>query len=103
MKTSRLEFKKARAAFNMIRNNWKTGEIRLHTKIMIFNSNVKSVLLYGPETWTTKERNIKRLQSFINRCLRCILGIKCYDKVANERLWVKTEQFKIEDETRKRK
>jgi hypothetical protein len=87
----------------MLRNIWKIGEIRLQTKIMIFNSNVKSVLLYGSETWRTTGRNTKRLQSFINRCLRYILDIKWYDKVTNERLWVKTGQAKIEDEIRKRK
>jgi hypothetical protein len=48
-------------------------------------------------------RNTKRLQSFSNRCLRCILGIKWYDKVTNECLWVNTGQAKIEDEIRKRK
>jgi hypothetical protein len=57
-------------------------------------SVLKSVLLYGSETWRTTGRNTKRLQSFINKCLLCILGIKWYDKVTNERLWVKTGQAK---------
>ena len=38
---------KARAAFNMLGNIWKSKEIRTETKLRIFNSNVKSVLLYG--------------------------------------------------------
>jgi hypothetical protein len=103
MKTSRLGFQKVRATLNMLRNIWKTGEKRLHTKNMIFNSNVKSVLLYGSKTWRITGRNTKRLQSFINRCLHYILGIKLYDKVTNECLWVKTGQAKIEDEISKRK
>ena len=41
----------ARAAFNMLRNIWKFKEIRTETKLRIFNSNVKSVLLYGLEMW----------------------------------------------------
>jgi hypothetical protein len=87
----------------MLRNTWKTGEIRLHTKIMIFNFNVESVLLYGSEIWRTTGRNTRRLQSFINRCLRYILGTKWYDKVMNDRLWIKTGQVKIEDEIRIKK
>jgi hypothetical protein len=72
------------------------------TTYMILNSNVKSVLLYGSETWRTG-RNTKRLQSFINRSPHYILGIKWYDKVTNECLWVKTGQAKIKDEIMKRK
>jgi hypothetical protein len=70
---------------------------------MIFNTNVKSVLLYGTKTWTITGRNTKRLMPFINKCVRYIFGIEWYDKVTNERLWVKTGQAKIEDEIKKRK
>ena len=35
---------KARAAFNKLRNIWKSKEIRIETKFRIFNSNVKSVV-----------------------------------------------------------
>jgi hypothetical protein len=37
----KIRIQKARAVSNMLRNIRKTGEIRIHTKIMIFNSNVK--------------------------------------------------------------
>ena len=49
---------KARVAFVMLKNIWSSKEIRTRTKLRIFNSNVKSVLLYGCETWrTTKTEN----------------------------------------------
>ena len=38
---------KARAAFVMFRNIWTSGGISMRTKLSIFNSNVKSILLYG--------------------------------------------------------
>ena len=41
---------KARAAFVMLKNIWSSKKIRTRTKLRIFNSNVKSVLLYGCET-----------------------------------------------------
>ena len=44
---------KARAAFNQLKNIWKSGSYSVHTKIRLFNSNVKPDLLYGSETWRT--------------------------------------------------
>ena len=46
---------KARAAFVMLKNIWASGGISMRTKLCIFNSNVKSVLLYRCETWRTTQ------------------------------------------------
>jgi len=40
------------------------------TKIKIFNSNVKAVLLYASESWTVTQKTIDRLQVFVNKCLK---------------------------------
>jgi len=61
---------KARTAFVMLRNIWKSKEISIKTKLHIFNSNVKSVLLYGCETWRSTEIMLKKIQTFLNTCLR---------------------------------
>ena len=44
---------RARIAFHILRNVWKSMEdiIGKTTKICLFNANVMSVLLYGAETW----------------------------------------------------
>lgn len=42
-------------------------------KLHVFKGAVLSTLLYGAETWTTKPYHIRRLQSFVSRCLRQIL------------------------------
>jgi len=47
---------KARVAFHMLDNLWKSKVISRHTKLKISNSNVKSVLLYGSETWRTTKQ-----------------------------------------------
>ena len=57
---------KARTAFNMLKKVWNAREISKSTKIRIFNSNVKSVLFYGAETWRTTVASDKKIQSFIN-------------------------------------
>nr|KAG5711941.1 hypothetical protein BaRGS_026382 [Batillaria attramentaria] len=44
---------KARAAMVMLKNIWTSKVISTRTKLRIFNSNVKSVLLYRCETWRT--------------------------------------------------
>ena len=65
--------KKARAAFASLRKTWRSGQITHRTKIRIFNSNVKSVLLYASETWGVSAANTQKLQVFVNRCLRYII------------------------------
>ena len=37
-------------AFNMMGSIWKARNISLKTKVQLFNSNVKTLLLYGAET-----------------------------------------------------
>ena len=66
---------KARAAFIQLNNIWKSKEIGRNTKLRIFNSNVKAVLLYGAETWRTTKTNENKVQVFVNTCLRRILII----------------------------
>jgi len=56
-------------------------------KIRIFNTNVKSVLLYAWETWKTTNQITRSLQTFINKRLRRIMNIKWTDKITNEELW----------------
>ena len=61
---------KARAAFHILRNVWKSSVIGKPTKIPLFNTNVKSVLLYGAETWRMNKTTLKRIPAFVNQCLR---------------------------------
>ena len=77
---------KARTAFHILRNVWKSRIIGKTTKIRLFNTNVKSVLLYGAETWRINKTTLKRIQTFVNQCLRKILGIQWMDKVSNKDL-----------------
>ena len=62
--------RKARAAFHILRNVWKSRIIGKTTKIRLFNTNVKSVLLHGAETWRMNKTTLERIQTFVNQCLR---------------------------------
>jgi len=84
--------KKAQAAFSVLRPIWTSKFISLWTKIRIFDSNLKSVLLYGSETWRLTKKIISELQTFSNRRLRYILGVWWPRKISNEELWQRTKQ-----------
>ena len=45
------------------------------TKRVVYKAVVVSILLYGAETWTLKAPDVRRLNSFHNRCVRNILGM----------------------------
>ena len=98
-----LRIGKARQAFRILRPIWLSSQLSTSTKIRIFNTNVKSVLLYGSETWKTTKSLQSKLQVFVNKCLRYILKIWWPNKITNEELWRKTNQEDITSTIRRQK
>jgi len=95
--------KEAQQAFAILRPVWKLTAISTRTKLRIFNSNVKAVLLYGAETWKVTNSISRKIQTFINKCLRRILLLKWYDRVPNTDLWSRANQEPIAVQVRRRK
>jgi hypothetical protein len=62
------------------------------TKIKIFNACVKSVHLYGCETCLVTNEIQRKIQAFVNRCLRFILQIWWPNIISNKDLWKVTGQ-----------
>ena len=87
----------------MLKKIWNSREIGISTKVRLFNSNVKSVLLYGAETWRTTKASMKKIQTFINQCLRNILGFHWPEKISNENLWARAQQNLVEEDIRRRR
>jgi len=75
----------------------KNLNISKEFKLQIFNTNVKSVLLYACETWKTTNQITRRLQIFVNKCLRRIMNIKWTNKITNEEVWRITQRKSIEN------
>ena len=50
--------KKAQQAYAILNPVWRSSAISANTKLRIFNSNVKAVLLYGAETWRVQKTDI---------------------------------------------
>ena len=53
---TKARIQKARVAFIMLRKLWRVEQIKINTKLRIFNSNVKAVLLYGSEIWRSTQK-----------------------------------------------
>lgn len=89
---------KARTAFHQLKNIWGSSEISATTKIRLFNTLVKPVLLYGAETWRTTATIMKKIQVFINTCLRKIIKIRWPDKISNVELRQRTKQQPVDQD-----
>nr|KAG5686693.1 hypothetical protein BaRGS_013592 [Batillaria attramentaria] len=94
---------KARAAMVMLKNVWASKAVSIRTKLRIFNSNVKSVLLYGCETWRTTKTMQQKIQTFLNTCLRRIFNIRWPEKIRNEELWERAGQEPVAKQILRRK
>ena len=74
---------KARQAFTSLKPIWNSKKISLKTKLKLYNSNVKTVLLYGSESWKTTHEIVRKLRVFTHKCLRILLGIRWPQKITN--------------------
>ena len=93
---------KARQPFAMLRPIWRSTALTTKTKLRVYRSNVKAVLLYGSETWRLTKGLEQKLQVFINKSLRNIFWIWWPRKISNKELWRQTGQRPIEEEIRQR-
>lgn len=55
--------------FASLQTIWRSKQYSLNTKLQMYNSNVKSVLLYSSECWRVVESNMKRISAFHSGCL----------------------------------
>jgi transcription termination factor 2 len=71
-------------------------DIRLSTKLKVYNAIVLPSLLYGCETWTLYRRHIKKLEQFHNRSLRSIMRIRWQDHITNQAVLDRANSTSIE-------
>ncbi|CAH8613024.1 unnamed protein product [Schistosoma curassoni] len=77
---------KASAAYLQLKDIWNSKQLSTNTKVRIFNTNVKTVVLYGLETWRITKAIIQKMQMFIKSCLRKILRIRWINTISNNLL-----------------
>ena len=95
--------RKTQSAFSALNKTCQSSTYSMQTKLRIFNTNVKAVLLYGCETWRNSESVTAKLQVCINKCLRKILRVFWPDQITNKELWKRAKQLRINLQIRKRK
>jgi hypothetical protein len=61
-------------------------DVRLAIKGRLYNACVRSVLLYGSETWPLRTEDVRKLLVFDHRCLRYITRVNWRDRVSNEEI-----------------
>jgi hypothetical protein len=61
-----VRIQKARGSLSKLKKVWLSTSIRKDTKIRIFNACVKSVFLYGCETWPVTIKIWRKIQTFVN-------------------------------------
>ena len=74
---------KVQLAFSNLHHLWRRNDVKLSTKGRIYSAAVRSVLLYGSETWPLKAEDIRRLSVFDHRCLRSIGKIWWEHRISN--------------------
>ena len=99
----KIRIQKERTTFAAMRNIWSSRNVTTRTKVRLFNSNIKPVLLYGSETWRSTKASTKKLQVFINKCLRRIFQLAWSDRVSNIELWQRCGKTSVEEAIRRRK
>ena len=82
---------------------WKNSRISTRSKLHIFHSNVKSVLLFGSETWKEMKTANSELHTFVNRCLRRILNNHWPEVISYEEVWRRTGEIEMSTQIKRRK
>ena len=60
---------------------FRDHDLTISTKRKVYQACVLSVLLYGSECWVPLKKDLNKIDSFHNRCMRTILG------VSNQQQW----------------
>ena len=87
---------KASSAFQSLsRILWYHRKIQTRTKVRILNSVILPTLLYGLESTVPLVSHIRRLESFVIRCLRIILRISVRQKKRHTTIRKMAKQLRV--------
>ena len=86
----------AAAQMKSLQKLWiKNNSVSLYTRVTLFNTLVKSVLLYNSSTWGLSKSDENNLNSFHRRLLRKLCNIKWPEIIHNKELYKKTKTYPI--------
>jgi sorting nexin-29 len=86
----------ATAALGQLKHVWKRANlIRLAKRLQLYNTLVKSILLYNSETWGLSKTREQQLNSFHRQQLRKVLGVNYKDRLPNLAVYNRCEAEEI--------
>ena len=86
---------KTRGVFLRLKKIWSSNSISRRTKVRLFKTLVKPVLMYGCETWKMNKTDENIIDVFQSRCLgRRIFKIRWQEIMTNEEVLQMTESGK---------
>jgi hypothetical protein len=75
---------KASATFGRLKVHlFRRQDIAPNVKMKIYNAAILSILLYGSESWSLTQSEIRQLETFQMYCLRTILGVSIRERIPN--------------------
>ena len=74
---------KAQISFANLLHLWRRKDVSLPVKSRAYNTAVRSVLLYGGETWPLCQQDVHQIEVFDHRCLRQLAKVGWSDRVSN--------------------
>ena len=82
---------------------WSSNSISRRTKVRLYKTLVKPVLMYGCETWKMNKSDKNKIYVFQRRCLRRIFKIRWQERIANKEALKMAEMENLSEGVRKRR
>ena len=92
----------ASTAMHSMNKDWRQTRLQLRTKLRLYQTCILSILLYGSETWTLLQEDLRKLEVFHMHSQRMILGIRWHDFVRNTEVVDRTNLPCVQDIIAKR-
>ena len=87
---------------NKLFNIWlRRDKIKVKTRIKLYKTLVKSILLYNCGTWALTKAEEEKLNAFHRKQLRRVLGVHYPTRISNKSLYQKAKEIPISDTIRK--
>ena len=94
---------KARQTFYRLRRIWDCNEISRKTKVQLFKTIARAVLMYGCEAWKLTKTEAKKLGAFQYKCMKRILRIRWPRTISHQQIQETTGVSRTSDEIRRRR
>ena len=86
-----------------MRRIWDTSEIARKTKVQLFKTIVRPVLMYCCEAWELTKTERKKLDGFQNKCVKRILRIRWPQTIPHQQIQENTGVNRTSDEIRRQR